>query len=256
MPIKTINQYIHLAIHLLWLAVCFTNYMLKKRFWKGAATVSLEMLFAMSAFTAGLTLLVFAIRPWVRQYKNVDLKILDDLKDHTSEGMNKFMLAVTFLGKHPFLIPANLLLIAFFLLIPKRRSWFSIRVAAIGLSSLAFTFALKYLFMRKRPEGPLLFEAEGYSFPSGHAVMSVTFYGLLIYIISQTVENKPLRWSINSLLVMLILLIAFSRVYLRVHYASDVIVGLIVGLTWLLISLYVLKRIEEFNKHVPPLHSP
>ena len=237
-----------------WRTLCSIVYMLTKRFWKGAGVVSLEMLFAMSIFTAGLTLLVLAIRPFVRHYKSIDLQILEDLKGHTSEGMNNFMLAVTFLGKHPFLIPANLLLIAFFLLIPKRKSWFSIRVAAIGLSSLAFTFALKYLFMRKRPEAPLLFEAEGYSFPSGHAIMSVTFYGLLIYIISKMVDNKPLRWSINSFLVLLILLIGFSRVYLRVHYASDVIVGFIVGLTWLLISLYVLKRIEEFNKHVPPLH--
>lgn len=229
--------------------------MLKKRFWKGAGVVSLEMLFAMSLFTAGLTLLVMAIRPFVRRYKYIDLEVLDNLKGHTSEGMNHFMVAVTFLGKHPFLIPANLILIAFFLFV-YRKSWFSIRIAAISLSSLAFTFALKYLFMRKRPEAPLLFEAEGYSFPSGHAVMSVTFYGLLIYIISQVVDNKPLRWSINSLLVVLILLIAFSRVYLRVHYASDVIVGLIVGLAWLLISLYVLKRIEEFNKHVPLSENP
>ena len=238
-----------------WRTLCSIAYMLTKRFWKGAGVVSLEMLFAMSLFTAVLTLLVMAVRPFIRHYKYIDLQILDSLKGHTSEGMNNFMLAITFLGKHPFLIPANLVLIAFFLFV-YRKSWFSIRIAAISLSSLAFTFALKYLFMRKRPEAPLLFEAEGYSFPSGHAVMSVTFYGLLIYIITQSVANKALRWTINSLLVILILLIAFSRVYLRVHYVSDVVVGLIVGLTWLLISLYILKRIEEFNKHVPSLQKP
>ena len=86
------------------------------------------------------------------------------------------------------------------------------------------------------------------SFPSGHAIFSVTFYGLIIYIISQTQKNKALKWSLIISLVALIQLIGYSRVYLRVHYASDVAAGYIIGAAWLLISLDLLKKIEEYNK--------
>lgn len=110
--------------------------------------------------------------------------------------------------------------------------------------------------MRSRPEAPLLFEAQGYSFPSGHAIMSVTFYGLMIYIINATVKAKLWRWLLTLFFALFIIAIGFSRVYLRVHYASDVIVGFIVGLLWLLISLFILKRIEAFNKFVPPIKKP
>ena len=117
-------------------------------------------------------------------------------------------------------------------------------------------FLFKYLFKRKIPQPQLLRPAKGLSFPSGHAIMSVTFYGLLIYIIGQTQKNKPIKWSLIIPLLVLIQFIGFSRVYLRVHYASDVAAGYIIGLLWLLISLDLLKRIEDYNKqhYTLPVH--
>ena len=219
----------------------------KKRFWKGAGIVTAEMLGAMAVFTFTLAGIVFWIRPYMRRHKNLDLKIFDLVRIHTNERNTRIMSILTVLAKHQFLIPANLSLIYYFLFV-RKRTWFSIRVAAIALSSLGLMFLFKYLFKRKRPQPPLLRPAKGLSFPSGHAIMSVTFYGLLIYIIGQTQKNKPVKWpSIISLLV-LIQLIGFSRVYLRVHYASDVAAGYIIGLLWLLISLDLLKRIEDYNK--------
>ena len=156
------------------------------------------------------------------------------------------MSGVTFFGTHNFFIPANLFLIFYFLVI-KKRSWFSIRIASIALSSLGMMFLLKALFHRKRPADPLG-KASGLSFPSGHAIMSVTFYGLLIYIISETIKDKKVKLPLIISLVIFIQLIGFSRVYLRAHYASDVAVGYITGLLWLLTSLEVLKKIEEHNK--------
>jgi undecaprenyl-diphosphatase len=128
----------------------------------------------------------------------------------------------------------------------RKRSWLSIRVASIAISSLGLMFLLKYLFKRKRPLYPLE-AAKGLSFPSGHAIMSVTFYGLLIYVVSQTIKDKPLKWTLIVSLAAFVQLIGFSRVYLRVHYASDVAVGYITGLMWLLISLKVLKRMENYT---------
>ena len=218
----------------------------EKRFWKGAGVVSTEVLASMTVFTTVLAGLVFLIRPRVRKYKKTDLKILDAIAAHTNEKNTRIMSFFTMLATHEFLIPANLTLIINFLFI-RRRSWFSIRIASIALSSLGLMFWLKHLFKRKRPFGPLQ-KAKGLSFPSGHAIMSVTFYGLLIYITSQTVKDKPLKWSLIISFVLLIQLIGFSRVYLRAHYASDVAVGYIVGTCWLLVSLEVLKHIENYNK--------
>jgi undecaprenyl-diphosphatase len=109
-------------------------------------------------------------------------------------------------------------------------------------------FLLKYLFQRKRPLSPLLKAAKGLSFPSGHAIMAVTFYGLIIYILRNTVQIDWLRYLLTVFLILLIVLIGYSRVYLRVHYASDVLAGFIIGLVWLLISLSVLNNLEQYFK--------
>jgi undecaprenyl-diphosphatase len=105
---------------------------------------------------------------------------------------------------------------------------------------------LKHLFQRKRPLSPLLKAAKGLSFPSGHAIMAVTFYGLLIYILQHSITIDWLKWLATILVFVLIVLIGFSRIYLRVHYASDVAAGFIIGLLWLLISLAVLKWLEGY----------
>ncbi|MEP6596682.1 MAG: phosphatase PAP2 family protein [Ginsengibacter sp.] len=218
----------------------------EKKFWKGAVIVSTEMLAGMYVFTGILAGLIFLIRPGMRQYKKTDLKILDMIEPHRNERNTRIMSFFTMLAAHEFLIPANLSLIINFLFI-RRRSWLSIRIASITLSSPGLMFWLKHLFKRKRPFGPLQ-KAKGLSFPSGHAIMSSTFYGLLIYITSKTVQDKPLKWLMIISFVILIQLIGFSRVYLRAHYASDVAVGYIVGVCWLLISLEVLKKIEVYNE--------
>jgi len=105
---------------------------------------------------------------------------------------------------------------------------------------------LKQLFQRKRPLSPLLKAAKGLSFPSGHAIMAVTFYGLLIYILQHSITIDWLKWFATILVFALIISIGFSRIYLRVHYASDVAAGFIIGLLWLLISLAVLKWLEGY----------
>ena len=219
--------------------------------------VSAEMLTSMALFTATIAGVIFLIRPRMRKHKKIDLKIFDVIKKHTTERNTRIMSAFTFFGTHQFFIPANLSLIAWFLFV-KKRSWFSIRIASIALSSLVLMLLLKKLFHRKRPDKPLE-EASGLSFPSGHAIMSVTFYGLLIYIISQTIHDRRIKIPLIVSLVLFIQMIGFSRVYLRVHYPSDVAVGYITGFLWLMVSLEVLKRIEavqssEFLVQSTPLN--
>lgn len=214
------------------------------RFWEIFILIIAETLLSLSLFAAVIAVLVFLIRKPIRKYKPIDLAVFERIKPSVSQAKNRIILFITFLGKHQFLVPANLLLIFYFLLI-RNQNWFSIRILTIALSSLVLMLLLKYLFQRKRPLSPLLKAAKGLSFPSGHAIMSVTFYGLLLYILLHTVDIEWLKYLLTIVLVLLILLIGYSRVYLRVHYASDVLAGFIIGILWLWISLAVLNQLER-----------
>ena len=150
---------------------------------------------------------------------------------------------ITFLGKHDALISLNILLIGYFLY--KKKRWFAIRIAALALSSLLLKFILKFYFQRARPDIPVIEKVGGYSFPSGHALIGVVFYGLVIFVIWHEVKQKWLKILLTIFFALLILLISFSRVYLRVHYASDVIAGIAVGFIWLVLSLNMIHRIEK-----------
>ena len=194
-------------------------------------------------FSAVIAALVFTVRKPMRRYKPLDLVVFDRLQKLPNARRNRFMVAITFLGTHKFLVPANLLLIFYFLAVA-RQTWLSIRVLAIGLSSLILMLFLKWLFARKRPLSPLLQAARGLSFPSGHAIMSMSFYGLLIYYVLHSPLPSWVVVVLTVLLIILIMLIGFSRVYLRVHYASDVLAGFIIGLIWLFITLAVVENVE------------
>lgn len=213
--------------------------------WEITTLIIGEVLLTLAVFSAIIALIVFSIRKPIKKHKPVDLLIFDKIKPGINTLNNNIMLAITFLGKHQFLIPANLILIFYFIVV-KKQNWFSIRVITIALSSLLLMILLKQLFQRKRPLSPLLKAAKGLSFPSGHAIMAVTFYGLLIYILQHSITTEWLKWFVTILMIGLIILIGFSRVYLRVHYASDVAAGFIIGLLWLLISLAVLKWLESY----------
>ena len=213
--------------------------------WEITTLIVAEVLLSIAAFSAIIALIVFSIRTPIRKHKPVDTLIFDKIKPGINAINNKLMLFITFLGKHQFLIPANLALIFYFIFV-KRQNWFSIRVITIAISSLVLMLLLKQLFQRKRPLSPLLKAAKGLSFPSGHAIMAVTFYGLLIYILQHSIETEWLKWLFTIFLTGLIFLIGFSRIYLRVHYASDVAAGFVIGLLWLLISLAVLKSLEGY----------
>lgn len=163
------------------------------------------------------------------------------------DGTTSVMLFLSVLGNYQVMIAANVLLICYFLFIRKHK-WYSIKIPAISLSSLLLMFLLKSLFNRPRPLIPLMEPARGLSFPSGHAMMSATFFGLLIYFIYRKQSHPTIKLISITLLVLFILAISISRIYLRVHYASDVIAGLCMGVIWLTIAIHTLNRIELYSK--------
>lgn len=110
---------------------------------------------------------------------------------------------------------------------------------------------LKNIVQRPRPDGYRLISETGYSFPSGHSMISTAFYGLLIYFVFINIKNKKIKYTLCVLLSILIVLIGFSRVYLGVHYASDVIAGAFVSIAYLVCFIHIYnivitkRKIEE-----------
>jgi membrane-associated phospholipid phosphatase len=227
------------SLHLLYMPPESMN------FWETVSLIVAEVLLSLLLFAAAIAILIFLVRRPMRKYKPIDIAIFEKIRPSVNPARNQIMLFLTFLGKHQFLIPANLFLIFYFLFVT-RQTGFSIRIVTIALSSLVLMFLLKHLFQRMRPLSPLLKAARGLSFPSGHAIMAVTFYGLLIYILQHTIRVDEIKYLVTALLTILIASIGYSRVYLRVHYASDVAAGFIIGFLWLIISLSVLKAIENY----------
>ena len=218
------------------------------KIWASIALLSLEMVIILVLFILALYTFIYLVRRvFVLKDNSFDQRVFDSLTPYVTDTTTSVMEFFTFLGEPDFLIPANLILIAYFLFIRKHR-WYSIKIPAIALSSLALMFVLKNSFGRTRPLIPLMEEARGLSFPSGHALMSITFYGLIGYIVWHTVHNKPLKWTLFIFFLLLIFFIGLSRIYLRVHYTSDVIAGYCIGILWIVISIGVMQRIEKFSR--------
>ena len=191
-----------------------------------------------------LLVFIFAAREiFVLKNFVFDEDVFDALRPYITPARTRFMNFITFFGKHDALIPLNILLIGYFLY--KKKRWFAIRITALALSSLLLKFILKLYFQRARPDIPVIEKVDGYSFPSGHALIGVVFYGLVIFVIWHEVKQKWLKILLTIFFVLFILLISFSRIYLRVHYASDVIAGIAVGFIWLVLSLNIIHRIEK-----------
>ncbi|MBR3145708.1 MAG: phosphatase PAP2 family protein [Bacilli bacterium] len=107
---------------------------------------------------------------------------------------------------------------------------------------------LKHIIRRIRPEHIRLIKEKGYSYPSGHSMIAIATYGLLIYLVYKNVKNKLLKTILILLLLILILGIGISRVYLGVHYPTDVLAGFTISLP--IIILIVGKIDDHFRGNI------
>lgn len=107
---------------------------------------------------------------------------------------------------------------------------------------IAINQILKRIVQRPRPTEYRIIEETGYSFPSGHSMVSMAFYGYLIYLIYKYVKNKYLKWISIILLSILICSIGISRIYLGVHYTSDVLGGFFISISYLIIYISAVNK--------------
>lgn len=151
-----------------------------------------------------------------------------------SIGTYDFFKTITFFGSAFLLIFFTLLL---YFVIKNKKTWISVIFNLCIVNIL--NFILKIIIQRPRPNLKLI-NVSGYSFPSGHSMISMAFYGYLIYLIYKSNYNKCIKITLILILSLLIILIGISRVYLGVHYISDVLAGFLVSISYLIVytSLY------------------
>ncbi|UZJ78185.1 phosphatase PAP2 family protein [Fictibacillus sp. KU28468] len=176
-----------------------------------------------------------------------DPVIIDAVRSYSSPGLDRVMLFFTEIGSK--LALGILLAVGMLWLWFKRQNlwgmvFFLLAVGGGGLLNLL----LKNAFQRKRPNADPLVEALGFSFPSGHAMGSMVYYGFLGYLVVRS-KRKPLRkigWTL--LFAVAIIGIGISRIYLGVHYPSDIIAGYSAGLVWLLLCIAALEAVYFYKQ--------
>lgn len=146
-------------------------------------------------------------------------------------------------------VAANMLvclLIIAFLFLQGRPRW-AVLVACMTLGAGFLDTGLKELFHRPRPPDPSGWVSErNFSFPSGHSLGSVVCYGLFVYLVLLPLVRRPRpRLAVVAAAAILVLLVGFSRVYLRAHYPSDVVAGFAVGTVWLTGCITVFTRLKQ-----------
>lgn len=132
--------------------------------------------------------------------------------------------------------------IAFLLLLVIKNKKIGISICSNLVIATGLNILLKNILQRPRPTEYRLIDESGYSFPSGHSMISMAFYGFVIYLIYKYVKNKYLKWSLITISSILIVSIGISRIYLGVHYTSDVLAGFLIAISYLVIYTGIINK--------------
>lgn len=171
-----------------------------------------------------------------------DKTIYDALISFKSNGMTIFNKVISYMCNPIGFICIMLLIIVFYY----NKKTAGIMTLNLGLSC-AVSYIIKEIFKRARPIGIALIEETGYSMPSSHAFVSIAFYGFIIYLIYKKNSKTKLDYFISILLTIFILLVGLSRIYLGVHFASDVTLGFTLGFIYLVIFTYYYKKVIKID---------
>jgi membrane-associated phospholipid phosphatase len=198
---------------------------------------------------SGLTIAILATLGFVLLSQQVvdqnttlfDTAILQYFFSIQSPNFNRFFVVMAFLGKPYFLLFVNFVF-SIFLWIQKQRG-IAIVFLIIGNGAAGFNLFLKSSLGRERPElWDRIIEVKHLSYPSAHAMDSFIIYGLICYYL--ITQFKSWRWVILTVTSIHVLLIGLSRLYLGVHWPTDVIAGYMMGSVWLAIAILIIEIIK------------
>ncbi|MFJ7748247.1 phosphatase PAP2 family protein [Peribacillus sp. NPDC097295] len=171
-----------------------------------------------------------------------DKSVIESIQSPFSEEFTKMATKITFFGSVIWIVTlVSIFSLFLFLLSKKHYALYLILTSALGGG---FNWGLKYLFQRERPDIAPLLSVSGYSFPSGHSMASVILYGSIAVVCIRLIKNKYINGLIWLLAFISSLTIGWSRIYLGVHYPSDVVAGFVAGAAWLTISAWMLRYLE------------
>lgn len=164
----------------------------------------------------------------------------------------KIMATASFLGSKEFLFAISVILIIFFLAKNKKRT--AITYTTILLLTAGLNNIIKLLIHRGRPDLLPLEKTSFYSFPSGHSMNSLVFYGLLAYFAYHYTRNKKVGIIVWIIALAIVVMIGFSRIYLGAHYPTDVIAGFVAGIFILASAIAIDKtlRLNRLLKNISP----
>jgi undecaprenyl-diphosphatase len=176
---------------------------------------------------------------WEKEAFSFDTNVLLWIHQSANPLLDSIMVAITGLGNPP-MVAATIVSTTFWLW--KKRKYLQLKVfALICIGGIAFNVGLKLVFTKTRPHlwNQLIVETT-FSFPSGHALGASIMYGFLAYLLAT--EFPRFSRLIYAAMIGLILMIGFSRLYLGVHWLTDVIAGYVIGFLWLITCISILKR--------------
>jgi membrane-associated phospholipid phosphatase len=221
-----------------------------RKSWKALLPIfSLKFLLLSLLFLGALLSFGYIVDEAVLETENrFDREVFELLAAYSTAEMVSVMASISFFGSSAFLFPAYAVITAFFLF--RKRVRPAINIVVVALSSTAVLHLLKRVFRRERPESPLIESLSTYSFPSGHSVSSFIFSIIFIYLIWKTSLHRVLKWIGSVLLLLFSFTIGLSRIILKMHYPSDVVAGFCLGLIWVLLSFWLLRRIEKKSESI------
>ena len=209
-------------------------------------------------FTIGLLLSIAALATFTfvayevfrrERLAQVDREVIMAVRGRVTEAFLPFFKTITIMGNGETM--ALLGLVFLVLLAVRRRKALLIGWCAALLGAWTLDSGLKLLFQRTRPTWAIVDLPSSFSFPSGHALVSLVTYGMIAYLVWLVVESPRGKLAVIAGATLLVGLIGFSRVYLGVHYFSDVMAGYAAGLTWLSALVSGLEVVRRRNLAAP-----
>lgn len=176
-----------------------------------------------------------------------DEKVTDFVLDFRQDQLTAFLIFMTTIGTRTGYFIVVALLTLYFLL--RHRSWkFIVQTVVVLLLATLSNMALKEVINRARPSLEHMVQVYSLSYPSGHAMSAMGFYGFLIFLTMRYQMKRWIRITLVVVLCFMILTIGISRIYLGVHYPSDVLAGFIGGLIWVTLCAIIFDVADLYRK--------
>jgi undecaprenyl-diphosphatase len=178
-----------------------------------------------------------------------DRTIIDNVQGLETPFLTIVMKFFTFIGSAPFVIVLSIFLLFFLYKVLHHRFELILFVAAIAGSAI-LNGILKQFFQRVRPDFHRLIDIEGFSFPSGHAMNAFTVYGIISFLLWRHIPSRLGRGALLLISTVMILTIGISRIYLGVHYPSDIVGGYFASGFWVTTAILFFQYYQEkrYNK--------